>query len=192
MVLTSLVGFQVDGDEFGAVGDDVLEEGCAGVEKPEAVVGVDDYGLDADEVSLVGGRVLEGVGVGELAAGPVVELFVGIGDGFAVDDFGDGEGDIVAPAGEVYEDAAGVGDGDAFGHGAVEGGYGFELAQGAVGGGLLGGGGGYEQREGEAEEGSAVHRLRWTMRGFVLLAAEISDAWLRCGRRCGGPSLRSG
>ncbi len=133
------------------------------------VVGwVDDDGLDADEVGLVGGFVGEGVGVGELAAGPVVDLGVGIGDGFAVDDLGDGEGDVVAPAGEVDEDAVVAGDGDAFGHGAVEGGDGFEVAEGVVGGGVgrvggkgaLGEGGGGEQRGGkEGGEVAASVRL---------------------------------
>jgi hypothetical protein len=155
--LDDLVGGEVDGDELGAVGDGVAHERSAGVEDPEVVGGVDDDGLDGDEVRGVGGGV-EGVLI-------VVDLLGGVGDGLAVNDFGDGEGDEVAPAGEVDEDAVFAGDGDAGGHGAREGGDDFELAEGLVGGddlGLEGRGkwrGGQKKcgRKGDGDENWALH-----------------------------------
>ena len=97
--LDDLVTREIDADELGAAGDSIPELGGAGVEHPEVVGRVDDDGLDADEVGLVGALVHEGVGVGKGAARPVVHLGVGVGDGFALDDLGDGEGDVVAPSG---------------------------------------------------------------------------------------------
>ena len=55
-----------------------------------------------------------------------------------MDDLGYGEGDVVAPAGKVDEDAVGAGDGDAGGHGAREGGDDFKLTGWGVVGGALG------------------------------------------------------
>ncbi|MCU1253501.1 MAG: hypothetical protein JWQ49_6530 [Edaphobacter sp.] len=156
--LNDLVGGEVDADELGAVGDGAAHERRAGVEDPEVVGRIDYDGLDGDEVLGVS-RGVEGVLL-------VVDLLAGVGDGLAMDDFGDGEGDDVAPAGEVDEDAVVPGDGDAGGHGAGEGGDNFELAGGQVGGDDLGvegreeGGGGQKKcgrEDGDGDEDWALH-----------------------------------
>ena len=89
--------------------------------------------------------VLRGLGCG--SARPVVDGSIGEGDGFVVDDFRDGEGNVVTPAGKVDEDAVGAGDGDAGRHGAAEGCDRLKVADGcvlgeALGRGLSGKGGG--------------------------------------------------
>lgn len=79
------VAGNVDGDEFGAAwggGDEgpVRGEGAAGVEDPEAVLGVEDYALDADEVVGVVCADGWGHGVVDCSVGWVVDVYIWIRD----------------------------------------------------------------------------------------------------------------
>lgn len=79
------VAGEVDGDEFGAPGrggDEgaVRGEGAASVEDPEAVLGVEYYALDADEVVGVVCADGWGDGVVDCSVGWVVDVYVWIGD----------------------------------------------------------------------------------------------------------------
>ena len=91
------IALEVELVEDWAGGLDALEFGVVGVEDPEAVKAVDENGLD---------------GVEGLVVATVLPVFVGEGDGLAVDDLGDGDGDVVGPVGEVGEDAVLSANGD--------------------------------------------------------------------------------
>ena len=106
---------------------------------------------------LVGKRI----GVGQGAAGPVVDLRVWVSDGFAPDDLGNGKGNVISPARKVDEDAMGSGYRDTLGHGTGKGGNRFQLADRLVLRALGRGALGEEGRSGEngdgEQQGAGVH-----------------------------------
>jgi hypothetical protein len=102
------VGAQVDRHEFRAAVGGSGEQRASGVEDPQSVGRVDDDALHRLEVSGQVGGVL------------AVHLGVGVGHRLPAPQFGDGERDVVAPAGKVDEDAAAARDGDPRRHRAPE------------------------------------------------------------------------
>ncbi|MEH0525904.1 hypothetical protein QBA75_00695 [Streptomyces stelliscabiei] len=88
------VGAQVDRHELRAAVGGPGEQRVSGVEDPQPVGPIDDDALHRLEVPGQVGGVL------------AVHLGVGIGHRLPAPQFGDGERDVVAPAGEVDEDTA--------------------------------------------------------------------------------------
>jgi hypothetical protein len=104
---------QVDADQLRTAGRGRAELDAAGVHKPEPIEGIDHDALHRDQV---------------------VDVFgcVGVGDGLALLDLGDGAVDFIAPFREIDKDPSGTRDGHAGGHRPVEGRDNLEPASGAV------------------------------------------------------------
>ncbi len=168
--LYDLIGFQVDGDQLGTFRNGVFKQRRSRVERPETVFRVDHHRLHTDEVDLVRVRVRKGVGVGQLAAGPVVDLRIGVGHRLALHDLGHGKRDVITPSSKVHEDTPGVRDGHALGHGPGEGSNGLKLAGGLVRGDSLRVRRGRREEKRKAEQERMSHRCRRTAAVSLLLA----------------------
>ena len=140
------VGMQVDRHELGSAVGGAGEQRASGVEDPQPVDRVDDDALHRLEVPGQVGGVLP------------VHLGVGVGHRLATAQFGDGERDVVTPAGKVDEGTTVARDGDTGRHRVPETGDDGVAPAGRTGGkGRLGELGGRQRHGGRAEERTSFH-----------------------------------